>query len=314
MATPTPGDVHVNAPLTNISVAYVQSGNSFVADKVFPTVGVERQSDLFYKFNKGDFLRDEAKVRGPASESAGGGFRVTTDSYSAVPTAFHKDVDDQLRANADSVLSLDRAATEYVTQKLLISRERTWASSFFTTGVWGTDSTPSTLWSAANSTPLKDVEAGKMSILQNTGFMPNTMVMGAQVFSALRDNATIRDQFKYTSADSIDLAMLARFFNIERVLVMQGVYTSSAEGQSDTQAFIGGKNSLLCYSAPSPSLMTPTAGYTFAWSGYTGSIGGMRIKKWREERLAADRIEGEMAYAQKVVASEMGYFFSSCVA
>lgn len=312
---PTPGDVHVNAALTNISIAYVQKASVFVADKVFPAVPVAQQSNFYYIYNKEDFLRDEAKVRAPASESAGGGFTIQQATYAAVVEAFHKDVDDQLRANADSVLSLDRAATEFVAQKMLIRRERKWVNSFFTTGVWGTDLTPGTLWSAATgSNPRGDVDTAKLSIASTTGFEPNTLVLGPRVKMALRGNDQIREQFKYTSADSIDDAMLARFFGVERVLTLGGVYTSGIEGGTQTTDFIAGKHALLTYTTDSPSLMAPTAGYTFSWSGLTGSVDGARIKKFRMEPIASDRIEAEHAYDMKVVVSSMGYFFNGAVA
>lgn len=317
MPQPTAGDVHVNAPLTNISVAYVQSQDVFVADKVFPIVGVEKQSDLYYLFNKGDFLRDEARPRAPGTESAGSGFRITTASYAALIEAFHKDVPDPIRANADSQLNLDRAVTEWVTQKMLIRRERRFVTSFFQTGVWTTDITPGTLWSAASgSTPLKDVEVGKLAIHKATGYRPNTLTMSPEVFSALRYNPDVREMFKYTSAESISLAMLARYFDIERVLVINGVYDTALEtvAGTSTMAFMAGKHALLSYSAPSPNLMMPTAGYTFAWNGFLGAANGIRVKTFRLEQLESDRVEGEMAYDMKVVAPECGYFFNSVVA
>lgn len=315
MAQPTPGDAHVNAPLTNISVAYVQNQSHFVADKVFPFVGVAKQSDVYYKYSKEDFLRDEAKPRAPGSESAGGGFGLTTAPYACTVEAFHKDVDDQLRANADTVLQLDRAAAEFCMQKLLIRKERRWMASYFSSGVWGTDITPGTLWSATSSTPRANVETGKKTILGNTGFEPNTLVLGYQVFSALRTNAEIIDQFKYTSAESIDEAMLARYFNVDRVIVAKGIYTSSLEGDTTpTTEFIAGKHALLCYTTSAPSLMQPTAGYTFGWTGYTGSLMGIRTKRFRMEPLESDRIECSMAYDMKVVVPELGYFFEAVVA
>ncbi len=228
--------------------------------------------------------------------------------------AFHKDVDDQLRANADSVLGLDRAATEFVTQKMLIRRERKWVNNFFSAGVWGTDFTPATLWSAATgSNPRGDVDTAKLLIQSSTGFMPNTLVLGPRVMAALRGNDQIRDQFKYTSADSIDKDMLARFFGVEKVLILGGVYTSGIEGGAQTTDFIAGKAALLTYTADSPSLMTPTAGYTFEWTGLTGSLGGARIKKFRMEPIASDRIEAEHAFDMKVVTPGMGYFFNNIV-
>jgi hypothetical protein len=313
MPQPTPGDAHVNGPLTNISVAWIQK-SGFIAEKVFPTVPVQKQSDLYYEYSKDDFLRDEAKPRAPGTESAGGGFGLVTNPYSCLVEAFHKDVDDQLRANADSVLQLDSAATEFVTQKMMIRKEKRWMSKFFTTGVWGTDITPSTLWSAASSDPQKDVEVGKMAIQAVTGMKPNTLVLGARVLSGLRTNQAIRDQFKYTSADSIDVNMLAGLFDIDRILVAEAVLTSGAEGATGTTDFIAGKHALLCYSAPSPSLMQPTAGYTFAWSGFTGSIAGVRIKRIRMEHLESDRIEGQTAYDLKKVTGSLGYFFNGAVA
>ena len=43
----TPSAVHIDQPLTNLTIAYVQDQNAFIADKVFPVVGVERQSDKY---------------------------------------------------------------------------------------------------------------------------------------------------------------------------------------------------------------------------------------------------------------------------
>ena len=41
----TPSSVHIDAPLSNLTLAYAQSQENFIADKVFPTVGVDKQSD-----------------------------------------------------------------------------------------------------------------------------------------------------------------------------------------------------------------------------------------------------------------------------
>lgn len=310
-AQPSASDVHINTPLTNISVAYIQDQNNYIAEKVFPRVPVQKQSDLFWIFNKNDFMRDEAKLRAGGTESAGGGFSLTTGSYAAQVRAFHKDIDDQTRANADSLLALDTVATQWVTQKLLLSTERLWFNSFFTTGIWGTDITPTNLWSSTLGTPREDIDVGKGVIASTTGITPNTLVVTDKVFYALRSNAEIRDQFKYTSADSIDEVMMARFFGIDRLLRSRAVVATNAEGGTDNTNYITGSNSaLLCYSAAGPSLMQPTAGYTFVWTGFTGSVQGARMKRFRMEPIESDRIEGEYAVAQKVVAPSLGYFLN----
>ena len=74
MISPTPGDVHVNGTLTNLSLAYQQAESNFVADRVFPNVPVTKQSDIYWVWPRDAWNRDEMKHRAPGAESAGGGF------------------------------------------------------------------------------------------------------------------------------------------------------------------------------------------------------------------------------------------------
>ena len=136
MPQPTVSDVHVDAILTNMSVAYIQSQTNFVANQVFPSIPVEKQSDKYFVYTKGDWFRDEAEVRAPASPSAGSGYTLSTSTYNALVYAFHKDVDDQTRANSDNPLAPDRDATTFITQRMLLRQEIQWTSDFFTTSVW----------------------------------------------------------------------------------------------------------------------------------------------------------------------------------
>ena len=60
----TPSAVHVDQPLTNLTLAYAQSQENFIADKVFPTVGVSKQSDKYYIYDRANMNRtgDVAKL------------------------------------------------------------------------------------------------------------------------------------------------------------------------------------------------------------------------------------------------------------
>ena len=315
MPQPTQNQVHVDAILTNISVAYMQKQDNFIANKVFPIVPVDKQSDKYFSYTKNDWFRDEARLRADATESAGGGYNLSTSSYSADVWAFHKDVGDQTRANADAPINVDREAVEFVTSRLLLKMETEFVSSFFTTGVWGTDSTPSNLWSDyTNSDPLNDVEDAKRAILATTGFEPNTLVLGYDVFKELKNHPDLVDRIKYTSSNVITTDMIARMFDVERVLVSKSVKATNNEGGTAAYDFTAGKNALLCYSAPSPGLLQPSAGYVMSWTGVSGGLGQtIGASRFRMESVKADRIEGEMAFDMKVVASDLGYFFSAVV-
>ena len=105
MPNPTFSDIHVNGPLTNISVAYIQKTEAFVADKVFPIVPVKKQSDRYFIYLKEDWFRDEAEKRKQGTESAGGGYGLdNTPSYYCETWAYHKDVTEEDRANSDKPL------------------------------------------------------------------------------------------------------------------------------------------------------------------------------------------------------------------
>lgn len=330
MTTPTNSAVHVDAALTNISVAFLQNANNFVAGRVFPNVPVSKQSDRYFVFDRGDFNRDEAEVRAPGTESAGGGYNLdNTPTYFANVWAVHKDVPDQVRANADPAVDVERAAAEWVMHKMLIRKEKAWVNSFFKTGVWtnedtGVTGTPGAgevvKWSDTTSgDPIGDLRAAKTAILESTGFEANTLVIGQKVMDALTDHPDIVDRVKYSGGVGngnparVNEQTLAQLFGIERIMVSKAIQNTAAEGATAAHSFISGSNALLTYAAPAPSLMTPTAGYTFSWSGFMGQANafGIATKRFYIDTLESTRVEAQMAFDHKVVSPDLGYFWGT---
>jgi len=326
---PTPGDVHVNTPLTNISIAFLQNAADFVAAKVFPNIPVSKQSDRYYVYNRGDFNRDEMAERAPGTESAGSGYTLdNTPTYFANRYSIHKDIPDEVRSNADAVLNPDREATAFVSHKALIKREKLFVSNYFTTGKWATDitgvaSAPSAgqvlQWSAANSDPIKNVRDAKRTVRESTGYEPNKLVLGRAVYDTLLDHPSIIDRIKYgqtaPGAAMTSAQILAQLLGVDEVLVMNSIENTAKEGQTAAHSFIGGKKALLVHSATAPGLMTPSAGYTFSWTGLLGAGNeGNRIRQFRMEHLGIDRVEIDMCFDMKMVASDLGYFWNSIVA
>ena len=95
------------------------------------------------------------------------------------------------------------------------------------TGVWGKEytgvasapvaGTSFLQWNDAASDPIVNVEEWKEYMLGITGFIPNTLVIGYQVFRMLKQNAVIYNRIKYTNGDNITLDLLARLFEIDRM-------------------------------------------------------------------------------------------------
>lgn len=331
-AQPTLSQVHVAAPLTNIAVAYMQDNGNYIADKIFPIVPVEFQSDLYYKWSKDDFFRDEAQLRADGMESAGSGLNLTTASYAAKVWALHKDIGDQMRRNADPAVDIEVAVTRALMQKLLIRRDRQFASTYLTSGIWGTDITGVTtppgggqayVWSdGVNSDPFTDVANGQTTILQNTGQEANKLVLGWPVYQALRKHPLVIDRIKYTmqaDAKAITPELLAGAFDVDQVVVAKAAYNSSAEGAtSASYSFAVGKVALLCHAAPEPGLMVPSAGYIFGWAGLEGNNAD-GVSAWSEpvpnrgRPGSTIRCEAEMAFDMQIVGSDLGYMFNGIV-
>lgn len=335
MAQPTGGDLHVSRPLTNISVAFMQGNEEFIADKVFPSVPVDFKANEYYKYNRGDWFRTRAQKRAPRTESAGTGWNVTKDSYLCDVQAVHVDIADQDRANQDKpMLDMDRDGTLLVTRDMLLRRELDWVENYFGRSKWtgagaltttdqkgaATASTNQFIqWNRTSATPIEDFAAYSTKMQKRTGLRPNRLVIGQEVFDGLKNCDEFIERIKYTQRGVLTLELISALLDIEQVLVpgvvqntSDEVDTADNEDLSDME-FIYGKDALLCYAAPSAGLMVATAGYTFEWTGFMGSIRGSRMKKFRMEPLEADRVEAEMAYDMKQVSSDLGIFFYDCV-
>jgi len=328
----TPGDMHVNAPLTRVSVAYKQAAHMFLAGKVFPSVPVSKQSDKIFKFDKNDWKRNQAKKRAPGTESAGGGFAVdSSDTYFCDVHAFHQDVPRETLANSD-INDMDMQIAEFVTEQLLIDRERDFVTNYFDTDIWAdqgtpsdaTGSTTSDTWpyfyqfdDAADSDPLGVMRLGKQKVHVSTGFKPNTLIVGQEVHDNLALHPDIKEVIKYTETGIGDLRgnqRMAALLGIERYFVGESVYASNNEGEDEAYAFNFGKNMLLCYVPPRPGLLIPASGYIFEWTGLNGLNYSVSMDKWYERKNKAWRIEGEMAYDAKLVGNDLGVFFSEVIA
>ena len=323
---PRMSDAHIDRAMTQFSVAYIQEESNFIASQVFPTIPVNRQSDIYYKYDSGDFLRDEAQQRAAYSESAGGDYGVEAeDPYFCRKHAFHKDLAPEEKLNYDEPLNADQDAVTFVTQKMLIRREQMWASKFFKTGVWdvdmtGVDSTPTgnqmLQWDQTGSDPIGDITKQSVYMASKTGYRPNTLVLSPYVFYALKNHYDILDRIKYTQKGIVTTDLLATLFEVDRVLIAWSIVNSAEKGATDDVDFIYGANALLCYSPKTPGLRQPAAGYTFAWTGLEGAGAyGNRIVRIPMDQLGlgTERIEGEMAFDQKVICSSMGCFFSGAV-
>jgi hypothetical protein len=327
MPLPTLNDVHIDKPLTNLSVSLIQDTDKFVFNKVFPSVPVQERSGIYYKYNEGDFMRDQAQKRAPGTESAGNGFNYNTDTYTCEEWAFHHDVPDEIIANADAVLRPRREANELVMHTLMIRQEKQFVNTYMTGGVWGYDidgvaSSPGAneviQWDDyENSNPITDVQDARRNIMLKTGREPNVMVLGRPVYDALVNHPDLIDRLDRGqtpgSPAMVTRQALAALFEVDRVEVMDAVVNEADQGQADSKDFIGGKTALLVHAPSSPGVMKASAGYVFRWDFLGGGNNGIVTRSFRMDALKSERIEGNIFTDMKLVSADLGAFWDTIV-
>ena len=322
----TPSSVHIDQPLSNLTLAYVQEQSNFIADKVFPVVGVQRQSDKYYIYDRANMNRSgDVKKLAPRTEVERIGMAISNDSYFAEVYGIGMDFDEQTLANEDAALEMRAAGAQTLVNRVLIEREQQFASTFFAASVWGTETTPANLWSDYTlSTPITDVTTARRTMqLKSGGFKPNTMVVGKEVRDVLINHPAILARLNGGATVSntalITDAKLAEIFEVENFYVMESVANTAVEGLAESNSFIGGKHALLVHTPSSAGMMTPAAGLTFAWNNIPNVNNlGITVESYSDDALkrqqVAEHIQVKMAYDMKVVGADLGYFFASVVA
>jgi len=337
MALPVGSDLYVSPLLSNALIAYIQSAEDFVTD-IFPTIPVDYPTGPIMRYNRADWYRNTAKPRAPGTESVGVGWRADHSlSWNAQVYAEHSDIADQTRSSAQPPVNLDRDVTELLGQQLLLQRQNLFATEYWNTTAWtwnwignSTGSTTSTggdfvYWddyltagSSYTSNPLGNMDTARTLIKKNTGFWPNTMVVGVPVYMALRQHPQVIDRIKYVMRAFPNMTnsqdIFAAAFDVQKFQIAGVVQTTSIEGVptvDETYDFVLGNDILLAYAAPNPGILTPSAGYTFSWRGFSGMTQvGAIIKKFRMEELESDRIEAKLAYGLNVIEPALGGFVS----
>lgn len=301
-------DVVVDPALSNVSIKY--ANDTFIADQIFPMVKVAKQTGKYYVYDKAN-LRINKTARAAGSGANEIDFGLSTATFSCEDHALKEFVADEIQDQADAALNPLVDATETVTEQLLLDREKNLAtiltsSSNLTqyTALSGTSQ-----WSDyANSDPIGDIRTARTTIHASTFRKPNTIIMGKEVFDMLSEHPQIIERVKYSQLGVLTEELLARVFQVEKILVGESGYNSAAEGQTDAMTYVWGKNVIVAYIAPQVRLKQVTLGYTFTYS--------QRIaKRWRDEDREGTYVRiGNDNYVQKVISAGAGYLIQTAVA
>lgn len=328
---PTVADVQFSSQMSDVSVSWMQKNENFIFNQgVFPQIPVDDKTGQYIEMSRSDFYRDDVIERVAAEEPPITGHGITRHSYNCRVWQIAGMVDDMEKAAAAPPYEGLAAKTRQITQQQLIHADVRWASTFFTTSVWGTDLTgvasgatagEFNQWDDASSNPITQIDEQKAIMLRDTGFEPNTLVCGYNAWLALKENASIVSRWQAgppAAGGSVILneQIMAGLLGLKRVVVSKATRTTSNKGAA-TATFgmiLGTNDALLLYAADSPGKDVPTAGYTFVWKGFLGTGSVAPVFTGRKSFNFADWVACFMAYDYRIVAPQLGVFFNEAAA
>lgn len=244
----------------------------FVGGELFPTVNVSQRGGKIIQFNR-DSFRLYQTIRSPGSAT-----KRLTFGYSGLPFSLE---DHSLEAvvpfeteQEAAVAGIDMAqgplyecsnAMGLGLESQQAGIARTAASyqasnKIALTGVDRFDTTTCNIPAV--------IRAGREAVRAKIGKYPNICEIPAPVFEAMCDNSAARDQFKYTSPDSITPEMMARWLRIPKIVIGAAVYVDDSDVQQD----VWGKDIVMAYVNVKPMEKrwagSPSAFYTYNLRGY----------------------------------------------
>jgi hypothetical protein len=317
MPSQTVGNVHINAPLSNLARLYrPDTERGFIADVVCPYIDVEFESNSYYIFDQGPFYAtDVDDLVGDREEPREVEYAHSTDTYQCQRRELAWTISDRERKNADSQLNLERNKQVGTLGRLLLKREQRVAALLRKTtngGLLTSGANAAANWGTAGTTTIEsDVFTGSEAVRALIGIRPNVIVIPAAVAQKMQANTQLRDWVKYIAyPQGGDSPLSARFpilpnvlFGM-KVLVPEMLANTAVEGQTASYSDIWSTHVRLLYITEGAAIETPSVAYT------------MRSEplSTRQERVGKPRVDWYavgQTIVEKVVAPDAGYEIAS---
>lgn len=303
--------IHVDAALTNVSIAYKPTG--LIADMLSPVIKVVKDSDKYYEWDKATDLSIPSDRRAPGAEANLIDMKATPKNYSAEEYALKTKVTDFEKRNADSILKLEISKAQNVKTKLMLAREKRVADNFRDATAY--DSTNkvtlsgTSQWNNGSYTgnPIDLIDTAIEAVRSATGMRPNVIVIPGTVANVFKNNAKVIELLKYTHATLLEGTGLPNEIRGLKLLVPGAVYNTANEGAAASLADVWGKDIFIGYINYDGNYMDNIS------FSYTFRSQEMETRKWRDEAIRSDLIETSYVEDHRLVAPSAGYLIKNVI-
>lgn len=229
-----PGDVHVDATLSNVSVQY--ANEAYIGTELMPVVQVAKEGGVIRTYGQSDRLRlpnDQMADGGEANEIEES--RSTT-SYACECYGLSNRVSVRTLVNQDAPLDEMVDLVEAISDIEALKREVRIAAIAGVAGSYGANTSAIAAvdrWdSAGGGNPIKNIQDGMAACWQGFGGGEHVFMSSLDVYNVLSRHPDILALFQYngSSPGLATPAMVAKFFGAADYFVARARYDSSAEG------------------------------------------------------------------------------------
>jgi len=234
----TPGAVHVDSVLTNMSVMY--ANDEYIGERLMPAVPVTHRSGKYYTYNKRDrlaFPDDLIGYRSSPNELEAGR---NTDNYSLSDYGFKNYLDYETTQNQDAPLNEMLDVTEAINEGIAFKREKRILAIVSNSASYsGNTAAAASAWTTANSggSIIADI-MGAVSALW-TGPTPTRKVGFCSLAvwnTGIANNVALRELFKYQTGGLAGTTQVANFFGLDEIYVSRAREDTANSGQTASYA------------------------------------------------------------------------------
>lgn len=327
------GTFKPNMYLTNMSMAWFQGQDQYVAKSLFPMLPVQLSTSSYYEFTRGDLARDNVRRKPQFGKVDPAIMGITDHSYAVQVDQVIVGIDqisalDYTRSKAPGVADPRRAKTRFIAEQMNTHLDILFAESFFKTGAWTNEWTGGDSFSEndktfikfndANCDPIELFDALKQLIQQRGRRKPNKLGLGIEAFNALKSNPVVVERVKYSGSTAnpatVNEKVLAELLGIKEVKVFESTYNAAPFGAEDDMQFVcNPKDALLVYTTDTPAIDEPTAGYIFTWDMLGDGQIMPTLQFEGEGGTHSEFIEGLMATDMRKTSDDLAIYLHGCV-
>lgn len=327
MPNPSAADLHVNQLLTELSIAFFADESQYIFDKVFPIVTSDKLSNTYRYYPRDGEMRDKAQAVAPSTAPHAHGFKVETRPFRLDGFDTIERIAWDERSN-DDLAEVEQFMTRTVVSTLKRRMENEFVDKYLNQGLWGTDlqggGNDFDSFNAANSNPTAIIRSAKLNAQRQSNQMINTIVVDPDTDAAIKENANIKLNVNGGATTSIPSIvsnrLLAELFEVDNYLVANIAQNNAKAEETPVYDFVAKKNApngnlLLLHVADRPSRMTPSAGYTFVYSGQEGfNEMGIRIMSDDDKKERSNWVLGDCRFLHELVAPALGVYLFDTLA